>query len=111
RHVEADAVFLDAMLTLTPEQIAAFNRVLDRLSPEDRARVEALAGPAAEAAAGAAAHWDFCLPATTVDGLIGDGPDQEASAELRRGLIARWGLELPGRVAAEALPTPCLDLY
>lgn len=99
------------MLTLTPEQIAAFNRVLDRLSPEDRARVEALAGPAAEAAAGAAAHWDFCLPATTVDGLIGDGPEQEASAELRRGLIARWGLELPGRVAAEALPTACLGLY
>ncbi|MGH7027386.1 hypothetical protein [Brevundimonas sp.] len=99
------------MLTLTPEQIAAFRRVLDRLTPEDRARGDALAGPAAAAAAAAASHWDFCLPATAVDGLIGDGPANEATAEVRRGLIARWALALPERVAALALPPQSLELY
>lgn len=98
-------------MKLTPEQTAAFRRVLDRLTPEEGARVEALAGPAAEAAAAAAPHWDFCLPATAVDGLIGDGPGHDATAELRRGLIARWALELPGRVAALALPPQSLELY
>jgi hypothetical protein len=37
------------------------------------------------------------------------GPD--ATAELRRGLIAHWALRLPERVAAEDLPPAMLAYY
>lgn len=95
------------METLSPSQIAAFNRVLDRLSQADRARIEALAPHAAIAAATAAPHWNFDLPSHAVDQLLGPG----ASDDLRRGLIALWGLELPARIAAEDLPDQVLVLY
>lgn len=95
------------METLSPSRIAAFNRVLDRLSPADRTRVEALAPHAAIAAATAAPHWNFDLPSHAVDQLL--GPD--ASDDLRRGLIALWALELPARIAGEDLPDEVLALY
>ncbi len=95
------------MDTLSASQIAAFARVLDRLSPTDRARVEVMAPHAARAAAAAAPHWNFDLPAHAVDELLGaDGTD-----DVRRGLIAFWAMELPGRVAAEDLPDEVLVLY
>ncbi|AYG94070.1 hypothetical protein D8I30_01885 [Brevundimonas naejangsanensis] len=95
------------MTQLTTEQTAAFERSLSRLSPADRTRVEALKDPAARAAAEAAPHWDFGLPARTVDALLG----AEANDDQRRGLIAAWALELPDRIAAERLPQPVLAGY
>lgn len=95
------------MTQLSPEQTAVFQRVLSRLSPADRARVETLKHPAAEAAAAVAAHWDFCLAAAAVDELLG----AEGGDDQRRGLIAAWALDLPGRIAAERLPQPVLAGY
>ena len=91
---------------LTPD-VAAFQAVLARLSPEDRGRVEAAAVPAAARAAEAAPHWDFEMPAKAVDGLLGEG----ASDDVRRGLIATWMLQLPDRAAALALPAQVTALY
>ena len=90
---------------LTPD-VAAFHAVLARLSPDDRARVDAAAGPAAQKAAEAAPHWDFEMPAKAVDAFLG----AEASDEVRRGLIAAWALQLPDRVAAMALPAEVMAL-
>src|SRR5690606_41520162 len=87
------------MTQLTPEQTAAFERALSRLSPADRARVAETKDAAARAAAEVAPHWDFELAARTVDGLLGEG----ANDDQRRGLIAAWALELPGRIAAARL--------
>src|SRR5690606_28976927 len=95
------------MTQLTLEQIAAFDRALSRLSPADRALVEETKDAAARAAAEVAPHWDFGLPARTVDGILGDG----ANDDQRRGLIAGWALELPGRIAAERLPQAVLAGY
>lgn len=95
------------MTQLTPEQTAAFERALSHLSPADRARVDELKDAAARAAAEVAPHWDFELAARTVDGLLG----AEANDDQRRGLIAAWALELPGRIAAERLPQAVLAGY
>ena len=86
---------------------SAFQTVLARLSPEDRARVEAAAGPAAEGAAEAAPHWDFEAPAKAVDTVLGAG----ASDEMKRGLIAFWALGLPERAAALRMPDEVMTLY
>ena len=91
---------------LTPD-VAAFHAVLNRLSPEDRARVDAAAAPAAERAAEAAPHWDFERPAKMVDAVL--GPD--ASNNVRRGLVAAWALQLPDRASAMALPAEVMALY
>ena len=93
-------------LHLTPD-VSAFQAVLARLSPEDRARVDAAVEPAAVRAAEAAPHWDFEMPAKAVDGLLGQG----VSDDVRRGLVAAWALGLPDRVKAMALPAEVLALY
>ena len=93
-------------LHLTPD-VSAFQAVLARLSPEDRARVDAALEPAAVRAAEAAPHWDFEMPAKAVDGLLGPS----VSDDVRRGLVAAWALGLPDRVKAMALPAEVLALY
>ncbi|MCV0416086.1 MAG: hypothetical protein K5831_14555 [Brevundimonas sp.] len=84
-----------------------FEGVLARLSPQDRARVDAMAAPAAAKAAEAASHWDFEMPAKAVDAALG----AETSDDVRRGLVAAWMLQLPGRVTALELPPAVTDLY
>lgn len=95
------------MATLHAPHRAAFEAVLDRLTPADRVRVESLVSLAAERAAEAAPHWDFAAPAKAVDVLL--GPD--GSDAVRRGLIAAWMLELPRRVEAMDLPASVTALY
>src|SRR5690606_29533036 len=73
----APAAKLAAMTQLSPEQTAAFERALSRLSPADRARVEEIKDAAARAAAEVAPHWDFELAARTVDGLLGEGANDD----------------------------------
>jgi hypothetical protein len=90
-----------------PPDVAAFQAVLARLSPDDRARVEAAAGPAAAKAAESAPHWDFEMPAKAADALLGPG----TSDDVRRGLVAAWMLQLPGRVATLDLPAAVMALY
>lgn len=91
---------------LTPD-VAAFQSVLAQLSPEDRARADAAAVPAAAEAARVAPHWDFEMPAKAVDQLLGP----EASDDVRRGLIAAWALGLGERAAALNLPAEVMALY
>lgn len=91
---------------LTPD-IAAFQAVLDGLSPESRARVGAAAGPAAAKAAEAAPHWDFEMPAKAVDEFLG----AHASDDVRRGLVATWALGLNERAAALRMPAEVMALY
>lgn len=93
-------------MQMTPD-VAAFQAVLDGLSPEDRARVDAAVGPAAIKAAEAAPHWDFEMPAKAVDELLGAG----ASDDVRRGLVAAWALDLPERAAALKMPAEVMALY
>lgn len=90
----------------SPHQ-AVFEAVLVRLAPQDRARVDALAASAAAKAAEAAPHWDFEMPAKAVDALLGP----ETSDDVRRGLVAAWMLQLPGRVATLDLPAAVTALY
>lgn len=87
--------------------LAEFRAVLDGLSPADRALVARTADQAAAAAASAAAHWDFALPAARVDAVIGDA----APDAVRRGLIAHWALGLSERAVAAGLPPAVLALY
>lgn len=84
-----------------------FEGVLARLSPQDRARVDSLAAPAAAKAAETASHWDFEMPAKAVDAVLGT----ETSDDVRRGLVAAWMLQLPDRVAALDLPAAVTALY
>src|SRR5690606_39822609 len=93
------------MTQLTPEQTAAFERALSRLSPADLARVAEIKDAAARAAAEVAPHWDFELAARAVDGVPGEG----ANDGQRRVLVAAGALELPGRIAAEGLPHALLS--
>ena len=51
------------METLSPAHLAAFEAVLARVSPDDRARLHGLKEAAADAAAASAPHWDFDQPA------------------------------------------------
>jgi hypothetical protein len=91
---------------LTPD-VAAFHAVLARLSPEDRARVDAAVAPAALKAAEAAPHWDFEMPAKAVDAFL----EPAASNDVRRGLVAAWALQLPDRALAMKLPAEVMALY
>ena len=60
--------------------------MLARLSPDDRARVEAAAGPAAEDAGQAAPHWDFEAPAKAVEAVLGAGASDEMKRKFREAL-------------------------
>ena len=95
------------MYRLSPEQISSFQSVRDRLAPEARDWVDAVSIEAIEGAHFAARHWNFDLPGHAV--LETFGPD--ATADLQRGLIATWGLEMPARIDAENLPDEILELY
>jgi hypothetical protein len=92
---------------LSSSQTAALQAVIQRLSPAEQDRVEALALPTAEVATEASRSGCFGAAAETIDKVLGP----EASGDLRRGLIARWACELPGRVAAQNLPPEILANY
>lgn len=95
------------MIVLTAKQISLFKNVLLRLSPQERGFVEATSVRAGLAAARAAGHRQYGRPADQVTKVIGE----RVSADVCRGLVAVWALELPERVEAEALPTAVLELY
>lgn len=99
------------MLVLTREQTDAFHLTLANLSTEDRIRLDEIMPEATFRAIEAGPHWDFELCAKRVDEVIGTGPEDPATAPLRRGLIALWALEMPRRVAAYALTRDVLDVY
>lgn len=95
------------MFQLLPRQRRLFRRILARLTDEDRACVDRVHRPSAEAAINAAGHRDFGEPARQVRRIGGE----QCSGDVQRGLIARWMLDLPGRVQKERLPRTVLDLY
>jgi hypothetical protein len=96
---------------LTPAQIAAFEAVLARVSPDDRARLHALKDAAADAAAAAAPHWDFDQPGHRAEEALRAAFGDAVTDDHRRALVALWALEMPARVPAADLPQASLDLY
>lgn len=99
------------METLSPAQIVAFEAVLAKVSAEDRARLHALSGPAAEAAAAAAPHWDFDQPAHRAEEALAAAFGAALTDDHRRALIALWALEMPARVPAADMPPAVMALY
>ena len=95
------------MEMLSPAQVAAFQAVRHRLTPEDRNRVFAASVEAVDPARAAASHWNFDLPSEAADLALGD----DAGDDLRRALVATWALELGERVKAADLPPEVIDLY
>lgn len=95
------------METLSPAQVAAFQAVRHRLTPDDRNRVFAASVEAVDPARAAASHWNFNLPAEAADLALGDG----ASDDMRRALVATWALELGERVRVADLPPEVTELY
>ena len=96
---------------LTPDQIAAFEAVLGRVSAADRARLHALKDDAAAAAAGSAPHWDFDQPAHRAEEALQAAFGPALTDDHRRALVALWALEMPARVPAADLPPAVLELY
>jgi hypothetical protein len=96
---------------LTPEQIAAFEAVLGRVSADDRARLHALKDEAAAAAEASAPHWDFDQPAHRAEEALRAAFGDALTDDHRRALVALWALETPARVPAADLPPAVLDLY
>jgi len=95
------------METLSPTQVAAFKAVRDRLSAEERTRVDIASVEAVDQAKASASHWNFDLPSHAADVALGeDGTD-----DMRRALVATWALELPGRAKAADLPPEVMELY
>jgi hypothetical protein len=86
---------------------AAFHAVIARLSPHDRALIDAAAEPAAAATIEAASHWDFSLPAERVSAVLGP----QATDAARRGLIACWALGVVDRAQAARMPDEVMALY
>ncbi|KQY84648.1 hypothetical protein [Brevundimonas sp. Root1423] len=99
------------METLSRSQIAAFEAVLNRVSPEDRARIHALKADAAAAAEASAPHWDFDQPGCRAEEALCAAFGPALTDHHRRALIAVWALELPARVPAADLPSAVLELY
>ena len=95
------------METLSPAQVAAFQAVRHRLTPEDRNRVFAASVEAVDQARAAASHWNFDLPSEAADLALGAG----ASDDMRRALVATWALELGERVRVADLPPEVTELY
>jgi hypothetical protein len=95
------------METLSNTQIAAFNAVRARLTPEERLRVDVASVEAVDPAVTAAPHWNFDLPSHAADLALGDG----ATDALRRALVATWALEMPGRIEKARLPGEVIELY
>ena len=99
------------METLTPAHIVAFEAVLARVSPDDRARLHALKAAAAEAAAASAPHWDFDQPAHRAEEALQVAFGPALTDAHRRALVALWALEMPARVPAADLPVAVMTLY
>lgn len=99
------------METLSPAQIVAFEAVLSKVSPEDRARLNALSGPAAAAAAASAPHWDFDQPAHRAEEALAAAFGPDLTDDHRRALVALWALEMPVRVPAADMPSAVMELY
>ena len=99
------------MNVLTPAHIAAFEAVLARVSPDDRARLHALKDAAADAAAASAPHWDFDQPGHRAEEALGAAFGEALNDDHRRALVAIWALEMPARVPAADLPPAVLELY
>ena len=95
------------METLSPTQVAAFKAVRDRLSAEERTRVDIASVEAVDQAKASASHWNFDLPSHAADVALGD----DATDDMRRALVATWALELPGRAKQAALPGEVVELY
>lgn len=96
---------------LTPAQIAAFEAVLGRVSPDDRARLHALKDQVAAAAEASAPHWDFDQPAHRAEEALQASFGPALTDDHRRALVALWALEMPARVPAADLPPAVLELY
>jgi hypothetical protein len=96
---------------LTPAHIAAFEAVLARVSPDDRARLHALKDAAADAAAASAPHWDFDQPGHRAEEALRAAFGEALTDDCRRALVAIWALEMPARVPAADLPPAVLELY
>ncbi len=96
---------------LTPAQIAAFEAVLARVSPDDRASLHALKDAAADAAAASAPHWDFDQPGHRAEEALRAAFGETLTDDCRRALVALWALEMPARVPAADLPAAVLELY
>ena len=73
------------METLSPTQVAAFKAVRDRLSAEERTRVDIASVEAVDPAVASAPHWNFDLPAHAADKALGEG----ATDAMRRALVHR----------------------
>ncbi|MDZ4112144.1 MAG: hypothetical protein U1E18_21460 [Brevundimonas sp.] len=99
------------MKTLSPDLIARFTAVRDRVSAGDREILSALSPAAAEAAAASAPHWDFDQPGHRVEEALQQAFGDRLTDDHRRAMIAHHALELPGRIAAERLPEASLELY
>lgn len=99
------------METLSPAQIAAFEAVLAKVSSEDRARLHALSGPAATAAAVSAPHWDFDQPSHRAEEALREAFGDTLTDNHRRALIALWALETPVRLPAAEMPEAVLELW
>src|SRR5690606_27416837 len=98
------------MNILTPAQTAAFEAVLNRVSPDDRARLNALADSAAAAAAASAPHWDFDPPGHRAEEALTSAFGAALTDDHRRALVALWALQMPVRVPAAAMPPLVMDL-
>lgn len=99
------------METLSPAHIAAFEAVLAKVSSEDRARLHALSGPAAAAAAASAPHWDFDQPSHRAEEALRDAFGDALGDDHRRALIALWALETPVRLPEADMPGAVLELW
>jgi len=99
------------MTVLTPAQIAAFEAVLGRVSPDDRARLHALKDAAAASAEASAPHWDFDQPGHRAEEALQAAFGPALTDDHRRALVALWALEMPARVPAADLPPEVLELY
>ncbi len=95
------------METLSNTQVAAFNAVRARLTPDERARVDIASVEAVDPAVASAPHWNFDLPSHAADRVLGE----DATDAMRRALVATWALELPGRAKQAALPGEVMELY
>ncbi len=98
---------LARMETLSNTQVAAFNAVRAKLTPDERARVDIASVEAVDPAVTSAPHWNFDLPSHAADKALGE----DATDAMRRALVATWALELPGRAKQAALPGEVMELY
>lgn len=100
-----------AATLLSKTQISAFEAILGRAMPEDRARLHEVSGQVAAAAAEAAPHWDFELPGKRAEAVLSAAFGARLTDDVRRAQVAKWALELPVRVPPLLLPQSVMDGY